>query len=113
MAHQLAGVDIAYANNVLLLKIVLYAFIGLLAAVGNVVVFANQAGNLYMAAFHFLIRYAIITDMRVGSHHYLPKVRWVGKYFLVAGHAGVKAYLACCGAYFPGSFSIKYSSVSQ
>jgi hypothetical protein len=49
--------------------------------------------------------------VRIGGNHNLAKVRWVGKYFLVAGHAGIKANLAGGGAYFAGSFTVKNGSV--
>jgi len=51
--------------------------------------------------------------MRIGGHHDLPEIGRVGKYFLVAGHAGIEADLAGSGAYFASSFAIKYSTISQ
>jgi len=36
--------------------------------------------------------------VRGGGHHYLPEVRWVSEYLLVAGHAGIKTDLAGGGA---------------
>src|SRR5207237_651017 len=113
VANQLAGINIRYTYNVLFLKIILYRFIGLFTAVGNVIVFANKAGNLYLSRFHFVGINAIVTNVRVCGHHYLPKVGWVGKYFLVTGHAGVKANFARSGAYFACGFTIKSGSVGQ
>jgi hypothetical protein len=47
----------------------------------------------------------------VGSYHYLPEVRWVGKNFLVTGHAGIETYFAGSGTNFSGSFAMKNCSV--
>src|SRR5471030_2381715 len=113
MAYQLAGIDVRYRNNVLLLKIILYRFGSLFTAVSDIVIFTNQAGNLDMVRLHFVALNTIITDMRVGGYHNLSKIRRVGKYLLVAGHAGIKAYFACGCANLSGGFAIKCGAVGQ
>jgi len=45
--------------------------------------------------------------MRIGGHHDLPEIGGIGKYLLVAGHAGIEADLAGGGSHFTGGFSIK------
>src|SRR5476651_1149997 len=113
MAYQLAGIDVRYRNNVLLLKIILYRFGSLFTAVSDIVIFTNQAGNLDMVRLYFVNLYTIITDVRIGGYHDLPEVRRVGKYFLVSCHTGIKAYLAGGGADLSGGFAIKHGAVGQ
>ena len=51
--------------------------------------------------------------MCIGGHHDLSEIRRIGKYFLVAGHAGIKTDLAGSSADLACSFAIKYSTISQ
>src|SRR6185437_13100820 len=113
MAHQLACVYIRNADNILLLEIILYRFVSLLAAVGDVIVFTNQPCYLDVPRFNFIFIYSIVTDMRISRHHDLPEIGGIGKYLLVAGHAGIEADLAGGSSHFSGGLSIKNCSVSQ
>ena len=90
-----------------------YPFLCLFAGIIDIVILTNQPGYLDVIRFHFLLRDTVIADVRVGGHHDLPEIRGVGKYLLVAGHAGIKADLAGGGAYFSCGFAMKYSTVSQ
>ena len=113
MPYQLPGIDIGDRNDILFLEIVLYRFLCLFAGIVDIVILTNQPGYLDVIRFHFLLRDTVIADVRVGGHHDLPEIRGVGKYLLVAGHAGIKADLARRGAYLARRFAIKYSTVSQ
>src|ERR1700743_949927 len=113
MANQLAGIDIRNRYNILFLEIILYRLLRLFASIVNVIIFTNQPGYLDMPRFNFFLSNTIITDMRIGGHHDLAEIGGIGKNFLVAGHPGIKTDLACSCSYFPGSFAIKYGSISQ
>src|SRR3569833_2471367 len=112
MANQLPGIDVRNQNNVLLLEIILYRLLRLFARIVNIVVFAHQPRDLDMTRFHFLMRNAIVADVRVRSHHDLPEVRWIGKYFLVPRQAYIKANFARGGAYLARRLAMIYSPFS-
>src|SRR5260221_2732124 len=113
MPNQLAGINIRNTNNILFLEIILYRFVCLFTGIINVIIFTNQPGYLNMAGFTFIICNTIITNVCISGNHYLTKIGGVGKNFLVACHAGIKANLAGSGAHLSGCFSVKNSPVSK
>src|SRR5690606_19866984 len=73
----------------------------------------DKSGDLYAVGFLLGIFASIVPDVHVGADQDLPKIRRIGKGFLVSGHTRVKTYLTSSGAFGTNRMTGKHGSVSQ
>jgi hypothetical protein len=66
-----------------------------------------------MAGFLIFKVCADVSDVRIRKAHDLPRVTWIGEYFLITGEAGVKNDFAAPARDRAGRAAIKYAPVFQ
>ncbi len=94
MAHQLAGVDVADADDVLGDEIVVKAAGGPPVADGGAGIANHVSGHPDTGGFRILPVDSRVPDVRERLHHDLPIVTGIGQSLLITGHAGREHDLA-------------------
>ena len=92
--YERAGIYAFNGYNIVGFQIIGNVPGGLHAAVAGRDILADQAADFYRFTFDIFFLHTIIADVGAVHDEQLAGVRRVGKYFLVAGHAGIEAYLS-------------------
>jgi hypothetical protein len=113
VTHESARIDIPDGGNFVAIQIKLRGFRG--APVGaDLREFANnQRFDIRLFCLFVIEVSAYISDVRVSEANNLPRVTWVGEYFLISGEAGIKNDFAAAARDRAGRAAIKYAPVFQ
>jgi hypothetical protein len=107
VAHQRSRIDIPDGGNFVSIQIKLRCFGGAPVGADLRELTNNQRFDIRLFCLFVIEIGANVSDVRVSEADNLPRVTWVGEYFLISGEAGIKNNFAAAARDRAGRAAIK------